>query len=115
MARPRKWRKVCSLPETIDLVLLVPGKTSNYITMAVDEYETIRLIDLEGFTRRMPEKMNVAHYCSGFIPGQRKRESLVYGKVLIIEGGEYRLCNGFGENCGRSCHRKRHRMGFSGI
>ena len=30
-------------------------------------------------------------------------ESLVNGKVLLIEGGEYRLCEGFGKGCGRGC------------
>ncbi|HHU91419.1 MAG TPA: DUF134 domain-containing protein [Clostridiaceae bacterium] len=120
MARPRKWRKVCSLPENNRFGPVgAPANTSNYITMAVDEYETIRLIDLEGFTQEeCAEKMNVARTTvQGIYTGARRKlaESLVYGKVLIIEGGEYRLCNGFGENCGRGCHRKRHRMGFSGI
>lgn len=27
------------------------------------------------------------------------------GKALIIEGGEYRLCDGLGKGCGRGCHR----------
>jgi predicted DNA-binding protein (UPF0251 family) len=36
-------------------------------------------------------------------------ESLVNGKVLLIEGGEYRLCEGMGTGCGRGCHRHRHR------
>ena len=96
-----------------------PEGINDYVNMTVDEYETIRLIDLEGFTQEeCAEKMNVARTTvQGIYTGARRKlaESLVYGKVLIIEGGEYRLCNGFGENCGRGCHRKRHRMGFSGI
>ena len=52
MARPMKWRKVCSLPENnkfgpLDLNV----DEENSVRMTVDEYETIRLIDLEGFTQ----------------------------------------------------------------
>ncbi|HOM43159.1 MAG TPA: DUF134 domain-containing protein, partial [Bacillota bacterium] len=36
-------------------------------------------------------------------------ESLVNGKVLWIEGGEYRLCDGRGSGCGGGgCRRRRH-------
>ncbi len=40
-------------------------------------------------------------------------ESLVNGKVLHIEGGEYQLCDGSGKACGRgSCRRHRCGQGF---
>ena len=41
-----------------------------------------------------------------YIEARRKlAESLVNGKVLIIKGGEYKLCEGKG--CGRTCMKKR--------
>lgn len=110
MPRPLKWRKVCCLPESNKfgpLDSLVDEK--NYVNMTVDEYETIRLIDLEGFTQvECAEQMNVARTTiQGIYIEARKKlaESLVNGKILIIEGGEYKLCDGSGNGCGRGCRR----------
>ncbi|OFI06323.1 hypothetical protein CLOACE_10960 [Clostridium acetireducens DSM 10703] len=51
MARPVKWRKVCCLPESNKFGPLdSSADAENHVNMTVDEYETIRLIDLEGFT-----------------------------------------------------------------
>lgn len=80
------------------------------VNMTVDEYETIRLIDLEGFTQEECSKhMNIARTTvqKTYNDARRKlAESLVYGKVLWIEGGEYQLCDGRGIGCGGSgCRR----------
>ena len=62
MARPVKWRKICCLPENnrfgpLDAVASV----ENLVNMTVDEYESVRLIDLEGFTQEeCAEQMNIA-------------------------------------------------------
>ena len=114
MARPVKWRKVCCLPESNRFGPLdSSADAKNHVIMTVDEYETIRLIDLEGFTQEeCATQMNVARSTvQGIYIGARKKlaESLVEGKVLSIEGGEYRLCDGLGNGCGRGCHRHRHR------
>ncbi|MEW8972890.1 MAG: DUF134 domain-containing protein [Tissierellaceae bacterium] len=113
MPRPMKWRKVCCLPESNKfgpLDSMSDGKDN--INMTVDEYETIRLIDLEGFTQEeCAKQMNIARTTvQGIYTGARKKlaESLVNSKVLLIEGGEYRLCNGLGGGCGRGCRRHRH-------
>ncbi|WP_312700487.1 DUF134 domain-containing protein, partial [Sedimentibacter sp.] len=80
----------------------------------VDEYETIRLIDLEELSQEeCASQMNVARTTvQGIYSEARKKlaESLVNGKVLRIEGGEYRLCDGDGEACIRgSCCRNKHK------
>ncbi len=113
MARPMKWRKVCCLPESSKFGPLdSPADAKNNINMTVDEYETIRLIDLEGFTQEeCAKQMNVARTTvQGIYIEARKKlaESLVNGKVLLIKGGEYRLCDGLGNGCGRGCHRHGH-------
>lgn len=113
MPRPMKWRKVCCLPESNRFGPLdCPADTNNYVNMTVDEYETIRLIDLEGFTQEeCAKQMNVARTTvQGIYIEARKKiaSSLVNGKILLIEGGEYRLCDGLGDGCGRNgCHRHR--------
>lgn len=113
MARPMKWRKVCCLPDSSRFGPLdSPANAENVVNMTVDEYETIRLIDLEGFTQEeCADHMNIARTTvQGIYNEARKKlaQSLVNGKVLFIEGGEYRLCDGFGQGCGGSgCHRHR--------
>jgi hypothetical protein len=60
--------------------------------------------------------MNVARSTvQGIYIDARKKlaESLVNGKVLSIEGGEYRLCDGLDNDCGRGCHRHRRGLSFS--
>ena len=65
------------------------------ITMAVEEYETIRLIDLEGLTQEeCAEKMQVARTTVQNIYNSARRkvaESLVNGNAIQIEGGDYKL------------------------
>lgn len=105
MPRPRKWRKVCCLPESNRFGPLdSPANLENTVHMTVDEYETIRLIDLEGFTQEeCADQMNIARTTVQKIYNDARKklaESLVNGKVLWIEGGEYRLCDGMGKGCG---------------
>ena len=111
MARRIKWRKVCCLPESSKFGPLdLPADAENYLKMTVDEYEAIRLIDLEGFTQEeCARQMNIARSTvQGIYVEARKKlaEALVNGKVLLIEGGEYRLCEGL-NGCGRGCYRHR--------
>ncbi len=115
MARPRKWRKVCCLPDSSRFGPLdYPVDAGSAVNMTIDEYETIRLIDLEGFTQEeCANQMNISRTTVQgiYIDARRKlAESLVNGKVLWIEGGEYQLCDDRGSGCGkRGC--RRHRCG----
>lgn len=82
--------------------------------MTVDEYEAIRLIDLSGLTQEeCAGQMNISRTTvQGIYDEARKKlaESLVNGKILMIGGGEYQLCDGRGRGCGgHEC--RRHRCG----
>lgn len=113
MARPRKRRRVCGLPGSnrfgpLDLSM----KSKDIINMTVDEYETIRLIDLEGLTQQeCADQMSVARTTvQGIYATAREKlaQVLVNNSMLTIEGGEYKLCDEFKDNCGgRRCHRHR--------
>lgn len=123
MPRPRKWRNVCALPQITKFGPLgAPLDETPSIIMTVDEYETIRLIDQEGLTQEMcAGQMNVARTTvQGIYESARRKlaESLVEGKLLFIEGGDYHLNDHGGPHhygCGRGCRmghgRHQHRQG----
>lgn len=116
MARPRKWRRVCTLPQIslfgpIDLSLGI----NKIIIMTVEEYESIRLMDLKGLNQQeCAEVMGIARSTIQRIYNDARRklaDSMVNGKILKIEGGDYKLCSDFEDkkNCdGCICHRHRH-------
>ena len=112
MSRPRKWRKVCCLPDSDEFgPLNQQSKQKHVVFMTVDEYETIRLIDLEGLTQEeCANQMNIARTTvQGIYTEARKKlaESLVNGRVLRIEGGDYKLCDGDEGGCGLNCRKNR--------
>lgn len=121
MPRPIKWRKVCSSPDSNRFGPLdSPPDTRDAVNMTIDEYESIRLIDLNRFTQEeCANQMNVSRTTvQGIYESARKKlaDSLVNGKELWIKGGEYRLCNGKGRGkaCGgRGCHRRRSGRNFN--
>lgn len=109
MPRPKKWRNVCCLPE-INRFGPLDVSECDYVAMTVEEYETVRLIDFEGMKQEeCAEQMNVARTTvQGIYDTARKKlaDSLVNGKTLIIEGGDYMLCDGRGGHCGKAgCRR----------
>ena len=94
MPRPRKWRRVCCLPESNQygpLNVALPEQEP-FVVMSVDEYEAIRLIDLQNFTQEeCADQMNIARTTVQRMYGDARRkiaESLVHGRILKIEGGE---------------------------
>lgn len=113
MSRPRKCRRVCCLPES-DLFGPFGNESEEkkMIIMSVEEYEAIRLIDLEEMTQEeCAIKMSVARTTIQRIYNDARKklaDALVNGQMLQIMGGDYQLCEKpsteFG--CPR-CRRKR--------
>lgn len=103
MPRPKKWRKVCCMPKN-DMFQPINRKCMDIITMTVDEYETVRLIDYMGFTQEECGKyMNVARTTVQQIYNNARRKiasALVEGKGLSISGGDFVLCDGKEQFCG---------------
>ncbi|HJD32736.1 MAG TPA: DUF134 domain-containing protein [Candidatus Eisenbergiella stercorigallinarum] len=99
MPRPSKERNVCCMPKACRFgPLSEEAQPRPPVRMTVDEYETIRLIDLEGCTQEeCARQMRIARSTVQMIYNEARRKSadcLVNGKPLIIEGGNYRLCDG---------------------
>lgn len=116
MPRPRKRRRVCGLPEIKTFGPLCGGinKQEDFIILTVEEFEVIRLIDLEGLEQEeCAQRMNVARSTVQrmYIEAKRKvADSLVNGKMLKIEGGDYILCEKNSIQCS-PCFRGRRRHG----
>ncbi len=113
MARPRKRRRVCSLPENNKFGPFGINHRLEQVIMTVDEYETIRLIDLEGLNQEeCAEKMEVARTTVQSIYTEARKkiaEVLVNGKTLLIEGGDYLIYNDAQNVCGRGNRQRRNR------
>ena len=115
MPRPKKWKKVCFLPDSNLFGPLTPHALSiEFVVMTVEEYETIRLIDLENLNQEeCAERMNIARSTVQRIYNDAKKkiaDVIVNGKILRIEGGDYKLCDDAEPiyGCGRcrrhACH-----------
>jgi len=112
--RPRKCRKVCRLPENSGFTPLRES-TGPAVQLTVDEYETIRLLDYEGFSQEeCGTYMHIARTTVQQVYSEARKKmarALVEGLPLIIGGGDYRLCDGTEEHCtcgGCRKHRNHH-------
>lgn len=113
MSRPRKWRNVCSLPENTEFGPINSARRRGQaVVLGIDEYETIRLIDHVGFNQEeCAAQMNIARTTVQKIYSEARKkiaDALVNARVLTIEGGDYRLCDGEGPPCSEGgCFRQR--------
>lgn len=112
MPRPRKCRRVCHYPRTLAFEPVGNEENKSEVILNVDEYETIRLIDKEGFSQEQcGEYMGIARTTVQMIyMSARKKlaDVLVDGRSLRIEGGDYQLCNGEETFCeSRECFKRR--------
>ena len=110
MPRPLKRRRICAMPRCRRFGSLDPhSRGVATSSMTIDEYETIRLIDLEGLTQEQcAAQMQVARTTAQAIYNsarQKLARYLVEGGELVIEGGEYTLC-GMGRRCQGHCQRR---------
>lgn len=93
MARPFCCRRVAGKPESNYFKPRgVPLLSLDEVTMTVDEFEALRLADLEGlYQEQAAERMGISRPTFGRIIESAHRkvaDALVGGKALKIEGGE---------------------------
>ena len=102
MPRPKRCRKVCSMPRVSEFAPI--GEDADFVVLTVDEYESIRLIDRQGFSQEeCAAYMQVARTTAQQIYNSARKKlaaALVDGKGLRIAGGDYRLCDGMESYCG---------------
>lgn len=101
MARPGKSRFICKMPRHCRFT--AAGNPVNGINLAVEEYETIRLMDYNGLTQaQCAQQMNVSRATVQTLYTQARKKLarfLVEGTYMEISGGNYQLCQG---NCQNS-------------
>ena len=95
MARPKKARVICSVPRHCRFAP-VGVRHSDVVTLEFDEYEMLRLHDLEHLTQTevagqmlvsrptVTLLLNAAH--------EKIADALVNGKTISIEGGNCKVC-----------------------
>ena len=112
MPRPCKRRRICAMPKYRGFAPI--GRENEkplLIIMTVDEYETIRLIDLENLSQEeCAQRMQVARTTVQAIYNNARKKlarCLIEGGQLNIEGGEYIICEErlHGHGC-KHCRRK---------
>ena len=96
MPRSFKLRRVCKQPPS--RIFRPERETAQRITMTLDEFEAIRLIDADGLTQdECAGSMNVSRATvqAIYVSARKKlADCLVNGAELLIDGGEYELCTG---------------------
>ena len=88
------------------------GENTEPILLTLDEYEVIRLVDLEQKTHEQcAAQMDISRSTVQVIYESARRKiaaCLVHGKPLHITGGNYRICGGQeAAHCGRCCRMQR--------
>lgn len=114
MARPQRPRRICAEP-AYDSFSPDGIPCGEPILLSVDEYEVIRLVDLERKTHEQcAEQMEVSRTTvTEMYESARAKlaQALVNGRRLLIAGGRYRLCGGTSGCCQDRCRHRRQTLG----
>ena len=97
MPRPPRCRRICGAPQ-VDTFCPNGCENTEPILLTLDEYEVIRLVDLEQKTHEQcAVQMDISRSTVQEIYESARRKiaaCLVHGKPLHITGGNYRICGG---------------------
>lgn len=103
MARPKKQKLICKLPEAS--AFNKGKKSKEKIEITADEMEIIRLIDYKGLTQQeCARQMQVARSTIAAVYERTRYKiasSFFDNKEIIIDGGEYELCSNSKSCCGQ--------------
>lgn len=98
----------------------VPLRLLEEVTLTLDEFEALRLADLDGlYQEEAADRMKISRPTFGRVVESARRkvaDALAHGKALRLEGGP--VVHGPGsanQRCGRGgCGRRRHGRGWTG-
>lgn len=107
MPRPCKKRRICAKPSCKRFGPQGVVHQGGNVTMTLEEYECIRLMDHEGLTQEQcARQMKVARTTiQGIYSSARRKlaQCLVNGDTLHLEGGNFILCEKTGVCCHKHC------------
>lgn len=108
MPRPPRCRRICCAPQ-YESFSPEYSQEPETVTLTLDEYEVIRLVDLERKTHEQcAAQMDISRTTVTEIYENAREKiarCIVYGQRLVIAGGNYRLCEGREHmRCGQCCH-----------
>ena len=112
MPRPVKVRRVCGEPKYTRFVPSGTDKTDAQV-LSIEEFEVIRHVDYQRMTHEeCAVKMAVSRTTVTEIYESARykiADAITNGKVLCIEGGNYRVCEGSGycDSAKDGCNNKR--------
>lgn len=108
MPRPQRCRKVCQEPEYVGFSPEGISCGEN-VLLTVDEYEVVRLVDLQQLTHSQAAKqMEISRTTVTEIYNSARMkiaDCIVNGKRLIVSGGNYKICSGDTPVCEGHCFR----------
>ena len=120
MSRPRIQKRICDEPRVDTFTPSGKGRGSyEIITMSVEEYEVVRLIDHEDLNQEQcAEVMGVARSTVQRLYNDARKkiaDSIINAKVLKIAGGDYTICvkksnQDICQNCNRHQQRRGQRL-----
>jgi len=104
MPRPKRCRRIGASPGSSYFKPRgIPLSVLEEVVLSVDEFEAIRLADIEGLYQELAaEKMSVSRQTFGRIiesAHQKVAEALVKGMALKIEGGAIEIASGKALSC----------------
>ena len=107
MARPQRCRRLCGMPQ-VSSFCPAQQQGQQPILLSLDEYEVIRLVDLEGKSHQQCAlQMDISRSTVQEIYESARKKiaaCLVHGRELVISGGNYRICGGQeAGRCGQCC------------
>ena len=107
MARPQKQKYICSVPRC--LVFTASGMAEGEpILLHYEEYEILRLLDVEGLSQaECAERMKTSRTTVTRLYALARKKTaahLVTGAPLVIDGGEYALCDAPRAECAELSH-----------
>ena len=95
MPRPKRCRRICEVPVN-DCFYPMVNNDLEGISLTLDEYEVIRLVDLEGYSHlECAKQMDISRSTVQEIYESARRKIasfIVYGRKLYIRGGNYQVC-----------------------
>lgn len=95
MPRPKRCRRICEVPKN-DCFYPMADNGLEEISLTLDEYEVIRLVDLEGYSHlECAKQMDISRSTVQEIYESARGKIasfIVYGRKLYIRGGKYQVC-----------------------